>query len=271
MKAARLLYCVALVGFPSAQCQLFLKPRRFGDISEKTQFLTVELPKSASGLSLGSPVPFVTPAGCSPTLKQTADKYCVNGTYDASGTVELAMDLNIFDVEIPTKTVVLGIKTTLNQGNATNLTAMTGGCAMLLKQTLIFLLLDGVVTMCTSGGGQGKYDPKLPGYVSDITLSGELKLTSGIKTITDYNYSLPGYVHAGERFNMGMNASIFNSSGVPRGAGVNSTFTVMLHNIESSLFDWRIFLGLHTDSWVYPLPVVHLDTAIVDSVIHLKT
>mmetsp|Transcript_8426 Transcript_8426/g.7662 ORF Transcript_8426/g.7662 Transcript_8426/m.7662 type:complete len:108 (-) Transcript_8426:15-338(-) len=55
---------------------------------------------------------------------------------------------------------------------------------------------------------------------------------------------------------MGMNASIFNSSGVPRGAGVNSTFTVMLHNIESSLFDWRIFLGLHTDSWVYPLKVI---------------
>mmetsp|Transcript_22286 Transcript_22286/g.21967 ORF Transcript_22286/g.21967 Transcript_22286/m.21967 type:complete len:133 (+) Transcript_22286:223-621(+) len=93
--------------------------------------------------------------------------------------MELAMDLNIFDVEIPTKTVVLGIKTTLNQGNATNLTAMTGGCAMLLKQTLIFLLLDGVVTMCTSGGGQGKYDPKLPGYVSDITLSGELKAGAG--------------------------------------------------------------------------------------------
>ncbi|KAF4751259.1 hypothetical protein FOZ62_007506 [Perkinsus olseni] len=270
MTAVGLKYCaVALLVLPLIQCGPYPKPQRFGDISEKTKFITVQLPRGANG-RVGSSVPFVAPPGCSPTIKSIAENYCVNGTYSAGSTMDLAMTLNVFDVTIPTRTVTLGIQTNLNEGNATTVTAMTGGCATILKQTIVIFLLDGEITACTSGGGKGKYDPALPGYVSAIDLSGQLKFTSGKKNITDYNYSLPGYVHAGNRFDMGMAASVYNSSGDPKGIGVNSTFFITMNNTAGSLFDWRIFVGLSTDSWAYPLPAVHVNTAIVDTVIHLK-
>ncbi|KAF4729021.1 hypothetical protein FOZ63_019139, partial [Perkinsus olseni] len=203
MTAGRLDFRLALLVLLLLQAVSSARPRRFGDISERTTFHTVQLPRTAEGL-VASPSAFSSPVGCSPKVRSVVEYYCVSGTYSVGDQVDLTINLNLFDVKVPTKSVAMGMRTTLNQGNATTIVGLAGGRATILKKTLIILLLDGEITAETSGGGKGKYDPKLSAYVSDIDLKGQLKLVSGTTNITEYNYSLPGYVYAGDLFDMGM-------------------------------------------------------------------
>ncbi|KAF4670352.1 hypothetical protein FOZ61_000542 [Perkinsus olseni] len=248
MTAVRLSYCaVALLVLPLFQCGPYPKPQRFGDISEKTKFITVQLPRNADGL-LASPSTFTAPPGCSPDVRVLVENYCVSGTFAVKTTVNLNINLNVFDVEIPNKKVVVGLQTTLDEGDATTITGSTGGCATILKETL-------VVTACTSGGGKGRYDSALSAYVSDIGLSGHLKLDLGTESTTEHDFGLPGYVYAGDDFDMGMVASAFNSSGDPKVSGINATFLTIMDTLNASLFDWRVYTGLTVDIWDYPQPI----------------
>ncbi|KAF4710868.1 hypothetical protein FOZ62_019284 [Perkinsus olseni] len=242
-------------------CGPYPKPQRFGDISEKTKFITVQLPRNADGL-LASPSTFTAPPGCSPDVRILVENYCVSGTFDVKSTVNLNINLNVFDVEIPNKKVVVGLQTTLDEGDATTITGSTGGCATILKETL-------VVTACTSGGGKGKYDSALSAYVSDIGLSGHLKLDLGTESTTEHDFALPGYVYAGDDFDMGMVASAFNSSGDPKVSGINATFLTIMDTLNASLFDWRVYTGLTVDIWDYPQPVLHREVDFINTVIHL--
>ncbi|KAF4735444.1 hypothetical protein FOZ62_022082, partial [Perkinsus olseni] len=96
MTAGRLDFRLALLVLLLLQAVSSARPRRFGDISERTTFHTVQLPRTAEGL-VASPSAFSSPVGCSPKVRSVVEYYCVSGTYSVGDQVDLTINLNLFD------------------------------------------------------------------------------------------------------------------------------------------------------------------------------
>ncbi|KAF4694387.1 hypothetical protein FOZ60_008257 [Perkinsus olseni] len=91
------------------------------------------------------------------SLSQKDQVYCVTGELDLGLKWLINIDMFLFDVFDPIKTVLFGINATINKGIPEALEVRTAGCATpVLSDAIKVLNIEQGVTVCTSQGGPGK-------------------------------------------------------------------------------------------------------------------
>ncbi|KAF4715545.1 hypothetical protein FOZ63_003196 [Perkinsus olseni] len=133
-------------------------------------------------LSAG-PSHFSFPPNCSKTAKPKDKPFCATGEVDLGLKWLVNIDIYLFDAFDPSKTVLFGFNATINKGIPEALEVRTGGCAAPVVDDLIPKFLphfyEMVVTVCTSGGGPGKYDPETQSFLAPFNISGDSALGRG--------------------------------------------------------------------------------------------
>ncbi|KAF4664480.1 hypothetical protein FOZ61_000787 [Perkinsus olseni] len=202
-------------------------------------------------LSAG-PSHFSFPPNCSKTAKPKDKPFCATGEVDLGLKWLVNIDIYLFDAFDPSKTVLFGFNATINEGIPEALEVRTGGCAAPVVDDLIPKFLPHfygmVVTVCTSGGGPGKYDPKTQSFSAPFNISGDSALyINGMRSRFVFPFNGDGDSWVKPHFDVGLTAPITFSAGGPKVLEISLSYINTIATVNGSVLTWHLFNGMSFD------------------------
>ncbi|KAF4657213.1 hypothetical protein FOL47_008544 [Perkinsus chesapeaki] len=185
--------------------------------------------------SPGDTQSFTYPVGCSPSQRRFLEQYCVVGTYTISGTVNISLDLHIYDANDNTKTVLLGMSASFKDG-----------------------------------GGTGKYNPVTKQFTIPSNISTNVILRGFGRDLINDKYTLTGYYYSGGDFGLGMNASVgsqMKKEGIYAG---NLSFGASFSTVANNLFAWHTFAGVSSSAQLLDFRPAYASYPFVDVILNVK-
>ncbi|KAF4722530.1 hypothetical protein FOZ63_024897 [Perkinsus olseni] len=188
---------------------------------------------------LAGPSHFSYPPNCSETAKPKDQVYCVTGELDLGLKWLINIDMFLFDVFDPIKTVLFGINATINKGIPEALEVRTAGCATpVLSDAIKVLNIEQGVTVCTSQGGPGK--------------------------------CYEAYAWAKPHFDMGINGTYTITGGDPDVIQFSLSFIDTIRSVNGSVLTWQIFNGGSWDMYTKRAGHNYHNWTIVNKTIQLQ-
>ncbi|KAF4657215.1 hypothetical protein FOL47_008546 [Perkinsus chesapeaki] len=213
---------------------------------------------------------FTYPVGCLPARRRFLEQYCVVGTYTTSDTVNISLDLHIYDANDNTKTVLIGMSASFKDGNPTAMSSRASGCADLVDQTLSYGSLRAIVNACMSDGGPGKYNPATKEFTAPVIISSNVVVRGFGRDLINDRYNLTGHYHAGNEFDMGMNATIGTQR--KRDGIYDGTlgFDVSFGTVANNLFAWHTFSGVRSSAQLLDFRPAFASYPFLDLILNVK-
>ncbi|KAF4750300.1 hypothetical protein FOZ62_023872 [Perkinsus olseni] len=196
------------------------------------------------------PSHFSYPPNCSEIAKPKDQVYCVTGELDLGLKWLINIDMFLFDVFDPIKTVLFGINATINKGIPEALEVRTAGCATpVLSDAIKVLNIEQGVTVCTSQGGPGKCNPETKSCVAPFNVSGYLGIYNNRSLWLKWPFTYEAYAWAKPHFDMGINATYTITGGDPDIIQFSLSFIDTIHSVNGSILTWQIINGGSWDTY----------------------
>ncbi|KAF4657220.1 hypothetical protein FOL47_008551 [Perkinsus chesapeaki] len=248
------------------------KYKSLAKITANTKVVDISLDRNRMFLSAsGNATSFTYPVGCSPSQRRFLEQYCVVGNYTINDTVNISLDLYIYDANDNTKTVLLGATASFKDGNPTCLSSRASGCADLVDQTLSYGSLRGIVHACMSTSKMNAtYDPVTKQYTIPSNISSNVTLRGYGRDLLNDNYTLDGYFYTAAGFELGTTATV--GRGVKR-EGIysgNLSFDVSFGTVANNIFAWHAFAGVRSSAQLLDFRPAYASYPFVDLILNIN-